>query len=476
LLLAVALSILVVASGQWTLAPAFVVFFLAWRFLTRNEEVPAAAAAFSYQWLQVTIAILYLAITGREISWMQWSRWQPMVLIGLAAICSLFFGYWLTAPRRLRPRAPSASFGAREPSLTQIVISYAIAVVISIAIKGFAWSFPGLTQVLLILTLARYALLFMLAYRLLSNRPHWLLLACLLVFELVLGFSGYFANFREPLAFVGLALVAMTRRRKSSVFALVLLVVLAFGAAVTWTAIKNAVRERYETSRSITDRLKVAVSMIKPSLSERRGGVTPQVEQLVSRMWTVYYPAKALERVPSIVPFEKGVLLWTAVRNVLNPRLFFPEKGMIGSDSDKVRKYTGIWVAGRDRGTSVAFGYAAEAYVDFGLPFMFVPILIFGALIGLADRFLHMMMRSNEVLQGVRVVFLWSSMYLFEISWTMMFGIAIGATVVLGIAGATYEIAMGLRSPASEPSRTRWLPAGLGPARRHASAINANSG
>ena len=102
----------------------------------------------------------------------------------------------------------------------------------------------------------------------------------------------------------------------------------------------------------------------------------------VDRLWAVYYPALALQRVPRVLPHENGQILWAAVRHILTPRLFFPDKPNIASDSDMVRKYSGVWVAGAEVDTSIAFGYAAEAYVDFAVPLMFLPILVWGLLLG----------------------------------------------------------------------------------------------
>lgn len=63
---------------------------------------------------------------------------------------------------------------------------------------------------------------------------------------------------------------------------------------------------------------------------------------------------------------------------VVTPRILFPDKGALLSDSEMVRTYSGVFVAGAEQGTSIAFGYAAEAYLDFGLPSMFVPSFLFG--------------------------------------------------------------------------------------------------
>ena len=75
-----------------------------------------------------------------------------------------------------------------------------------------------------------------------------------------------------------------------------------------------------------------------------------------------------------------------ALVHIVTPRFLNPDKPDLISDSELVRKYAGAAVAGSESNTSIAFGNAAESYVDYGLPWMFVPIVIFGFLIGASCR------------------------------------------------------------------------------------------
>jgi hypothetical protein len=54
-----------------------------------------------------------------------------------------------------------------------------------------------------------------------------------------------------------------------------------------------------------------------------------------------------------------------------------------------------VWVAGPESGTSIAFGYAAESYVDFGIPWMFLPVAAYGALMGVAYRWTSGVIRNR---------------------------------------------------------------------------------
>lgn len=118
--------------------------------------------------------------------------------------------------------------------------------------------------------------------------------------------------------------------------------------------------------------------------------------------------------------------------NVLTPRMFFPGKLSLPSSSDEVRMYSGIWVAGRERNTSFAFGYVAESYVDFGVPLMLVPIFVYGLLLGLAYRWLNAHIRYDELRRGSTIVVFWATLSSYETSWIMMIGPALTILAVLG--------------------------------------------
>jgi hypothetical protein len=148
----------------------------------------------------------------------------------------------------------------------------------------------------------------------------------------------------------------------------------------------------------------------------------------------VYYPALAVSRIPASIPHEDGDLLWGAIVHALTPRFLFPDKPPVESDSEKVRRYAGILVAGPDENTSIAFGYAAEGYVDFGIPAMFLPVLAFGLLMGAAYQGLFVVVRHRELAVAAATVIFWLSLYLFERSWINMLGLSLTLIAYLGTA------------------------------------------
>ena len=156
------------------------------------------------------------------------------------------------------------------------------------------------------------------------------------------------------------------------------------------------------------------------------------MDSLVDRLWMVYYPTLAIERVPDQVPHEDGALMWQAMNHILKPRLFFPDKPAMQSDSVTVRKYSGVAVAGRAQGVSIGFGYVWESYVDYGVPGMFLPILIWGAIMGYAyEFFLRTIYHRDLAIAFVTITF-WASLYLFERSWLALLGRAGMVFIIMG--------------------------------------------
>jgi hypothetical protein len=301
---------------------------------------------------------------------------------------------------------------------------------------------PGLTQGILALTYGRFALLFLIFRRLSQPQVRGAWIAVLLAGEIVLGFTGYFAGFREPLVIAAIALTgAFDRRKAKHWIALIILSVAMALSGILWMGIRTEYRADFESdvfAQSREDRLERIAQL---SSAFAQGGVSEMasnVESFVDRLWAIYYPALAVSRVPSIVPYEDGAILWSAVRHALTPRLLFPEKPEVPSDSEKVREYSGVWVAGPEEGTSIAFGYAAESYVDFGVPLMFLPIVIYGFLMGLAFQWWLRAIRIRELAVALVAVMFWLSLYLFERSWVKVLGGS--GTLMIYLGGATLLI------------------------------------
>ena len=121
---------------------------------------------------------------------------------------------------------------------------------------------------------------------------------------------------------------------------------------------------------------------------------------------------------------------------MFEPRLLFPDKPYIASDSQMVRKYSGVIVAGEEQNTDIAFGYAAESYVDYGVPGMFVPAFIWALFIGVAIALIFREYHHRDMAVSVVTVIGWMSLYLFERSWAKTIGL--GGTLLIYAGGLCY--------------------------------------
>lgn len=425
-------------AEDWIAGLAVVALWLVWKVIPHEKGPPVVALALTFQWVEVTAAVVYLGLTGRRIPEMDEVDSRLMVVVGLGCILSLALGLRIGA-KLIKSKTAAARFSTKELRTPTLVWAYLAATVGSGTLTHLAWDIPQLTQPLLVLSLLRYSVFYLLARRFVFPRFRWPLVAMLLGFEVLMGFSGYFAGFREAEVLVFLAILEILQPRYVRHWlALALVLTLAGCTAILWLSIRTEVRAAIDTDESIAEskvaRLRFAETLSFKQFEIFSGGFWPACDGLVGRLWTIPLPARALQRVPSVLPYEHGAILTAALEHIVTPRIFFPDKPDLPSDSQEVRKYAGVWVAGPEQNTSIAFGYAAESYVDFGIPWMFVPVLGFGILMGIARKFFLNAIHDRELAVGFMVTVFWMSLYLFERSWAKTLGLSGTLIIYAGLA------------------------------------------
>jgi hypothetical protein len=459
---------LVAAAGfslfgdDWLFGAAIGVLWLIWRMLPDDNGPPILALAMTYQWVQVTVGMFYSLVTGRTLVPMLSVDYRPIVMISLVSVLALAVGLYLG--RRLAiGRWSSDSTTRPDLALTWgiLLTAYATAIVAEASARKFAFQYPSLTQPILALMSIRLITLYILLRRLASPQFRIVAIGCLTVFEAVLNATGYFANFREPLI---LAIVAVLevfdRRRREQVVAVAAFVVALAVCSLVWINIRAAFRAEIDTRESFNTSARLDRIGALTSDWWRRGDSNhlDDVDFLVERVWAIYYPALALKRVPNVIAHTDGGLLGAAISHVLQPRIFFPEKPELPSDSDLVRKYSGVFVAGRESNTSIAFGYVAESFVDFGMPLMFLPIAAFGVISGVIYGAFQRVIRHAEIRIPVVVVAFWLGLFLFERSWANFIGFPLTIYVYVGAAAWLLDRFLLIKFEAEEPVHARPFP------------------
>jgi hypothetical protein len=427
--------------GHWLAGLSIAVLLLGWRLLATSEGPPVLALAFTYQWMQITIGLFYNHLTGQPLEGIDTTEWERMMVLGLGCISALAVGLsvGLRGGRRVWPLDPDPPQVAL--SWRTLVIVYGCSIVVVGAVQELAWRVPAFTQAIIGVTFSRLALLFLMTRRLVAA-GEWRLLGGLVLMEVALGFTGYFAGFREPLVMVAIATIeAFDRKRAGHWLAVAALMIILGGSGLLWMSVRGVYRQDYDAelfAASRTARLMRIRELSTGWFGQDREQLRDNVTVLVDRLWAVYYPSLAIARVPSVLPHTGGEILRGALLHLVTPRALFPDKPELPSDSDMVRKYSGLWVAGVEQNTSIAFGYAAESYIDFGVPVMFLPSLIWGLFMGAAYQWFIANIKHRELAVGLVTVVFWLALYLFERSWVKTLGMSVTLFVYLG--GLTFLI------------------------------------
>jgi hypothetical protein len=422
-----------VLTDQWLIGVSLPVIWAVWRFLRLEGGPPVLAFAFTFHWSQVVIGLYYYVATGRTPIGMTALLYADMVTIGLVCVALFVVGIRLgdaAASRLIEPR-PSR---AMSISWTNLLIVYFSILAFRTALRDFAWENPQLAQGILALTYIRFALFYLILRRLVTAQRYMLAGGFALI-EVALGLTGFFAEFREPLFIAAVVLAEQFEyRRVAHWVALGVVGSAAILIGVLWIGIRSPLREDVDSRArlGVKDRLNFTASLAQTWMSGDKDDKLASVDNFVDRMWDVYYPALALARVPSIVPHTDGEIMMAALQHVLTPRILVPNKADIESDSLQVRRYAGVWVAGPEANTTISFGYPIQGYIDFGIPGLFIPVLIYAIFMGAAYRVFLRIIVHRELAVSVVTVIFWMSLYAFNRSWPKMLGLSLTLMVYLG--------------------------------------------
>jgi hypothetical protein len=211
---------------------------------------------------------------------------------------------------------------------------------------------------------------------------------------------------------------------------------------VTWVSVRVNYRERYLADEAFAQnrgaRFDSITAAAKQWTAQDKSQFYDNIDAFIDRLWAIYYPALAVARVPDVIPHTDGRLMADTLKFTFMPRVFFPDKPEIGSDSDLVRRYSGVWVAGANEDTDIAFGYAAESYIDYGVPLMFLPVFIWGTFMGICYAGMFKYFRHRDIAVSVTTVICWLTLYLFERSWAKTIGL--GGTLMIYVGSLSFVL------------------------------------
>ncbi len=373
---------------------AGVVLFFVLRIMWRNNEPKHLLINMVVYWLVVAILLPYGAIYGKPVS--KLSRYNPptMELATWLSIISLIFyalGTYLPIRKINIYNSQALENILQRYDGRKLFTTYIYYSVVAAILGRVLLTFAG-GQMLISLVYFKWVFLtFLIIHTLIipSNAKYVIIL---IVIEILLSFSGFWAAFKDYIfVAVGAYLMLSPKISWRNGFVLFIVGILAYFLSVVWSASKMEYR-RYltggERSQAVieTDQIKnisklleiVSNDFSSENFAEsfERGS-----DALVFRVSYVEFFALALNQVPTYLPHENGNLLKGAFEHIFKPRIFFPNKKVI-NDSELTSKYTGVTFASADAGVSFSLGCVPESYVDFGKYYMFVPVFFFGFWLG----------------------------------------------------------------------------------------------
>lgn len=407
-------------------------------------EPPILAFVVVFQWLQATMRVFHANFVGADVDDLVlypqlgvFADVETALWLSLSGLLVLAIGIrvatWNVAP-------PQRTVLLREAEAFSISRAFWLYLATTFAVTALAGSvgfLSGLKQILFAVEELKWAAYFFLGYLVFIRREGYGYFGLAFAVEFVSGI-GFFSGFKEAVFvtvvtyFAARSRVTMATVAGAIALASVLAVV---GSA--WTVVKPEYRTAIaggDTDRqgAVVDQgsqVSILVDLISDlGPAELVGGLEP----LAERVAYVDLFGYTLGYVPTVVPHEGGAVWAAAFKHVATPRILFPDKPPIVSDSEITNRYTGLNVAGEGQGTSISIGYMAESYVDFGPFWMLVPILLVGVGRGLIYRFF--LRRSDNRLLGFAfaIAVFWGG-YALEVATGKLLGGSLMRFIVLAL-------------------------------------------
>ena len=438
----------------FAVAVAFCVAGAVWR----RDSLPVLVFCLLYQWLFIVSGHFFERFFGYFPANVPLGRLEYAILLSLLGLAAIALGIRLVPPSRSttidhRGRDFDSHLETYDPkALFWFVVGL-------FSVNWFLETFPLATlfnaaQAVHNLLLFRYLFLLLLWMTVLQKAKGYQYATFAFVFVLLPELTSSMAKFKDIMFMLLIVLMSawkpwshepFDRNRNIRITAAVIAVSFAIVACgLLWTGgVKHDWRSAIRAGQiqgspvdkieQFADRLNHAVGHF--NTEDASLGLVSRISSS-----TAYF-SRVLNNVPDLVPHEDGSLTWRAIRHISMPRILFPEKKNLGGDSWLVRRYAGLNVAGDESQTSIGLGYMVEMYIDFGVPGMFLPLVLLGMLIGVIHRVIIKISPSRSLAEAAMTALLVQNFIGYESHFTKQLGglcqTALIFTVVLAFAGPT---------------------------------------
>jgi len=283
---------------------------------------------------------------------------------------------------------------ACTPTLTQVVGVYVCAIPIFGLLAALATLSEGTRQLFSSFLVLKFVFLYWVAATVYQSGRGYHVLTLILGVEVIVGFTGFFSTFKEPIIILCIAALSPYPEGRATInkrlVSFTLLAGMAVWLSLIWITTKADYREWLNQGtgeqvvlRTLPERFEwLADELITNKLMKGNIDYERATRLLLSRIAYTQYYAMVLERLDAgLIPSDEYRWLGT-VKRIMMPRLLFPEKAAV-NDSETTKRLLGISI---DDTTSIGVGYIAETHVDFGFPLMLAPLFVIGFAMGRVAR------------------------------------------------------------------------------------------
>jgi hypothetical protein len=270
-------------------------------------------------------------------------------------------------------------------SINKVMYAYIVSFFLYTLLGSIAFLFGGLTQIIFWIVDIKWILFSLFGFLCIFRNEKKKLFYLFAVIEFITGFYSFFSDFKTVIFFVFILFITLVEEIDISLFikAIILSAVLiAFG--LIWTNIKGEYRsflnggaESQEVTVSSNEALDKIYSLTNESLNDNSEKDGSTVSNFLDRIQYMYFFSKTIDRIPNVIPYQNGSNWLDNLEFTTTPRFFNPDKPVL-DQSEKVKRYTGLQVAGKNKGVSFSLGYFAECYLDFGPKGMMFFLLLIG--------------------------------------------------------------------------------------------------
>lgn len=360
----------------------------------RHDEPKIIFFGVTFYWLTVCTLMIYGIFFGKPMTELTQTPQTFIYTTYLALLATLCYSVGIfIAIRNIKPNEETQLFRELEKfNGKRLLLFYSLYSLVASVFGGTVLSLGGLSQAGVALIWVKWAFLTLLIIHtlLFSSNQKWVFV--ILLFEVLLSFSGFWSSFKDYLFMAAASFLTFSSRINTKrIIQVSIFGIIAFFLMVIWSVVKGDYRNyltggektQVYNNENKTGNISKLFELVGEKFNSENfsENFDKGLESLANRISYTEYFAMAVRQVPDVLPYEDGALLQAGLEHVLKPRLFFPDKKSI-DDSYITSKYTGRQFSGADQGVSFSLGLVAERYIDYGPFFMFIPIFLFGFLIG----------------------------------------------------------------------------------------------